>query len=464
MKQFITSMTAITGFSFFQRLCDRMMTLRMISMVCLTCLSVSHFSRPAQAISLIRDAEIENTLSIYLTPLLQSAGLSPNSVSLFIVRDSNLNAFVAGGQKIFVHTGLLVKAQNASQVIGVLAHETGHIVGGHLVRMKDAKANAFVKQIAGILVGSAAAILTNRGDAAGAVIAGSQEASLRDFLSFTRIQEQAADQVGLELVQRIGLTPDGLLEFFKVLGNQDALLSVNQDPYLRTHPVTQDRVRFIRDFMERNPQKRNIALENQLNLLHNRMRGKLIGFIDVPQTVLRRYPITDKSVLATYARTIAYHRLSEKDRSLYELQKLLDQAPDDPYFLELQAQIHYENGDIPEAIAGYQQALDLLPQNNLIRELLAQALSASDTEPDLARASEHLYQIVNKEPRNANAWRLLGISEGKRGLIGRAELALSESALNRGQKQQALMHAKRAQSHLPSDSLLYRRSEEILEN
>ena len=419
---------------------------------------------PFMLFPLIRDAEIEQTLNLYLTPLLQAAGLTPSSVSLFIVKDSHLNAFVAGGQKIFIHTGLLVKAENASQVIGVLAHETGHIVGGHLIRTRDAQTNAFIKQIASILVGSAAAILTNSGEATGSVIAGAQQTYLRDFLSFSRVQEQAADQVGLKLVQKIGLTADGLLEFFKILGKQDALLSTNQDPYVQTHPLTQDRIRFIRDFIERTPQQRNQLFEQQLNVLHERMRGKLIGFLNVPQTVLRRYPITDKSVLATYARTIAYHRLSEKDRSLYELQKLRDQYPNDPYFIELKAQIYYENGNIQQAIEGYQQAFALLPQNNLIRELLAQALITNDTEQDLVEASKHLYQIVQTEPENTNAWRLLAIAEGKRGLVGRAQLALSEAALNQKNKDVALMHARRAQSYLPSDSLMYRRTEEILDN
>jgi predicted Zn-dependent protease len=209
--------------------------------------------------------------------LFQSAGLSPSAVDIILIDDPSLNAFVAGGQNIFLHTGLLMRADSAGQVIGVIAHETGHIVGGHIAARINEMREASKSLLVTYLLGIGAAIATGRGEIAAATISGGSDIALKSILSYTRGQEQAADQAATRLLQATGQTPEGLLEFMEILGGQEALLSTNQDPYLRTHPVTRERISFLSHALEESPY-RGQPTSQEFERMHARTRAKLIGY------------------------------------------------------------------------------------------------------------------------------------------------------------------------------------------
>ena len=252
--------------------------------------------QPAQArsFSFIRDAEIEDTIRLFGAPLFAVAGLEPSAVRVYLVKDPSLNAFVAGGQKIFINTGLLIASDNANQVIGVIAHETGHITGGHLARSQDALRDASAQSILAFVLGAAAAVAGQAG-AGQAIIAGGTQLAQRSFLKYSRVQESSADQAALSMLEQTGQSAKGMLVFFDKLGDQEALLTASQDPYVRTHPLTRDRVDTIRAHVARSANS-NVAERPVFVERHSRMRAKLIAFLRSPVTTFRKYPAKDNSL------------------------------------------------------------------------------------------------------------------------------------------------------------------------
>ena len=206
----------------------------------------------AQQISIIRDAEIERDIKIYATPIWHAAGLDPDVVRVHLVNNDSINAFVAAGQRIFVFTGMLKVAEDPLQVIGVLAHETGHITGGHLARFQDGLKGASTISILSLVLGAAA--MAAGAPAAGAAILGSGgEFATRSFLIYSRTQESAADQAGLGFLTASEQSGSGLISFFEYLGDQEALMTENKDPYVRSHPMTSERIERLRADAEKLP-------------------------------------------------------------------------------------------------------------------------------------------------------------------------------------------------------------------
>ena len=285
----------------------------------------------AQQLSIIRDAEIEDTIRGYAAPLFSAAGLSSDFVEIHIVSSSQLNAFVAGGQKIFVFTGLLLASENPGQIIGVLAHEVGHITGGHLARAHDALRTATTQSILAAVLGAAAAV-GGRGDVAGAIILGGAQLSQASLLRYSRTQESSADQAALNLLEATGQSAAGLLAFLDILGDQEALLQESQDPYVRSHPLTRERLRTVRNHIAGSPHSaRTDSPESVAE--HRRMKAKLIGFLRPPARVLKAYPESDKSVEGRYARAILRYRIPLLEMALAEIDALLAAHPDNPLLL-----------------------------------------------------------------------------------------------------------------------------------
>ncbi|MGE5145897.1 MAG: M48 family metalloprotease, partial [Candidatus Eiseniibacteriota bacterium] len=312
-----------------------------------------------QQMSFIRDSEVENTIRFYVTPIFRYAGLDPDNVQIHLVNDPRLNAFVANGQHIFINTGLLIASQNALQVIGVIAHETGHIHGGHLLRAREAIRNAQIQSLIALALGMGAAVAARDGGAAVATLGLGSKIVEGTFLKYTRTQEQSADQFALTALDAEHLSSRGLLEFFQILENQEFLLADRQDPYMRTHPLTQDRIEFVRNHVEHSPYS-NLKLPPIYAELHARMRAKLIGFLDAPSRTFQLYKETDKSIPARYARAIAYHKAASTQKALAEVDSLIAERPKDPYFHELKGQILFEVGRPADSVVSYQKAVDLL--------------------------------------------------------------------------------------------------------
>lgn len=415
----------------------------------------------AQGISLIRDAEIEDNIRKMATPLFKAAGLNPDSVSIHLVNDKSLNAFVADGQRMFMNTGLLMRANTASQVIGVIAHETGHISGGHLSRFGKAIEQSTAKALIATIIGVAAGIGTGRGDVGGAIIAGGQQAATRGFLSFSRTQENSADQAALKFLDDTKESARGLLQFMEILEGQELLNAANQDPYARTHPLSEDRISAIRAHVSRSSYS-DSNTDPSLVKAFARSKAKLIGYFEQPTHTLRLYPTSDTSVPARYARAFAYSRIPEPEKALAEMDALLQAVPDDPYFLEFKAQILFENGNVADAIPPFRRAVEQLPNEPLLRTEIAQVLIESQRKEDLEEAVEHLKFGLSRDRNSTSAWRYLGIAYGKLGDVGRSSLALAEAALMRGEGGEVRFHAGRAAEMFPRGSPEWLQAEDLL--
>ena len=419
----------------------------------------------SKSLRLIRDAEVERIIRAYATPLFQAAGLSPSAIDVYLVNDSALNAFVVPGLDMFIHTGLLMRAESPLQVIGVIAHETGHLAAGHTATRGAHLRRSSQSLIASYVLGLAAAIASGRPELGQAVIAGGYDIALKGALSYTRSQESAADQSAVSLLNGTGQSPRGLLEFLRILGEQEVLLSSNQDPYLRSHPLTRDRIRFLQEQSRISPYGPARARPGFV-AMHARLRAKLIGFLEPNARVLQHYPLEDNSLPARYARAIARYRSSDLTAALTQIEALIAEYPSDPYFHELRGQMLFESGRIAEALQAYETAVRLLPDAPLLRLSLAQVqLEANSPElngPELnAKALGHLTEVLRYEPGNSFAWRLAAIAHGRNGDVGMTALALAESALARGQGGEAHQQAVRAQKILAKNSTGWLRANDV---
>lgn len=396
---------------------------------------------------LIRDAEIERTIREYARPIFATAGMSADQVKVYLIRDNRLNAFVAGGRNIFLNTGLLVRAKSADQVIGVIAHETGHIVGGHLIRLRNAIREAQVKQIIAFLLGAAAAVAARDGRAGAAAIGLGARVAEGTLLKYSRANERAADQFAVTAMNRAGISSRGMVEFMKIVQNQELLITANQDPYIRTHPVTAARIDFLREQVARSPVS-NRRLPPRFIEMHQRMRAKLIGFLASPSAVFRTYRSDDNSLASRYARAIAHHRQAETAEALELVDGLIKERKRDPYFHELKGQILFESGRASLAVVSLRAAVKLAPGEALLRTALGQALLALGPERTTRAALAHLRVAVRGDNTLPLAWRLLGIAHGKLGDIGLASLALAEYGFLIGDKKQVYGNIGRAERHL----------------
>lgn len=415
----------------------------------------------AEQLQLIRDAEIENTIRTYSTPLFQAAGLSPQGIRLFLVQDRALNAFVAGGLNMFINTGLLIEAEDPAEVIGVIAHETGHIAGGHLARSGPALETTTATLIATYLLSLGAALATGESAVGAAVLSGGQDIALRNLLQYTRTQENSADQAAVRLLQATQQSPEGLLNFMETMSGQEVLLTSNQDPYLRTHPLTQDRIDFLRQALNQSPYA-NKPTDQELVRLHERMRAKLIGFLRPMNQVLRSYPTSDTSLPARYARAIAYYRVPDLEKGLTEIDALLQEQPNDPYFHELKGQMLLEHGRVAESVPEYEAAARALPEEAQIRQALARAQIALDTREMDRAALENLTLTLAEEPNNSAAWRLAAIAHGRLGDQAMTALSLAEAALARGRFEEARERARHAAGLLPANSAPWLRAHDLV--
>jgi predicted Zn-dependent protease len=413
-----------------------------------------------QGIRLIRDAEIENIIRDYSTPLFQAAGLNPQSIQVYLVVDNSLNAFVTAGQRMFINTGLLMKSDDPLEVIGVIAHETGHMAGGHSITRSQEARGAQTKAIAAYVLGLASALATGQPGLATAVISAGQDVALKGLLSYTRGQEQAADQAAVRYLNETGQSPRGVLEFMRILSGQEILLAANQDPYLRSHPLTQDRIAFMERAVADSPYG-NTPARPEFIVMQARIQAKLIGFLRSTRDVFRAYPETDRSLPARYARTIALYRAADLGQALPMIDQLIAEHPVDPFFHELRGQMLFENGRLADALPSYRRAVELLDSSAMVRLSLAHTLVELDAPALDEEAIDQLEAVLASEPRNSLAWRLSAIAYGRKGDKGMTALSLAEAALLRGQLVDARGQAARAQDLMPRGSPGWLRAQDL---
>jgi predicted Zn-dependent protease len=415
-------------------------------------------SAQQQRISFIRDAEVEATIRAFATPLFTAAGLDPNAIRVHLINDSSLNAFVANGLNMYINTGLLIRAENAGQVIGVIAHETGHIMGGHLARARDNMEGATTEAIVAMVLGAAAAV-AGAPDAGVAIIMGGTQAAERGLLRYSRQMESSADQSGVNLLEKTQQSARGMMEFLDILADQELLTAGRQDPYVRTHPISRDRVEFIRHSLT-TARYADAPIRPEFVELQKRMRAKLQGFID-PTRALQTYKENDQSIEARYARAIAYSRRPDYAKAIPLMDELIAERPNDGYFYEMKGQMVFESGNAKEAERLYAKASELLPNEPLIRIDLARIEIETDS-PEATRAAITNLEVARRnETDNTELWRLLAVGYGRDGQIAMASLAQAERALLQGRKPEARAFAERAERGLPSGSAGWLRAQDI---
>ncbi|MFW0777093.1 MAG: M48 family metalloprotease [Rickettsiales bacterium] len=426
-----------------------------ISALCAICLS----AQPAYALPLIRDAEIEYTLRNYGDPLFKAAGLKPSAVKIFIVNGSSLNAFVAGGSNLFLNTGLIMATKDASMLIGVMAHETAHIAGGHLARGGEKLKDAQLGTIMSMVLGAAAAAATRKPEAAAAVMTGTQSSLMRNFLAYTRTQEEAADQAALTYLDKTNTSASGLLDTFALLQRNERMHISAPDPYLRSHPLSSSRIEHVRNHV----QQSNIPegkYPSRYKAMHDRMVAKLYGFMETPERTMRKYPLASKDAASRMARAIAYYKMPDTDRALIEMDSLIKDWPNDPFFHELKGQILFESGRVEDALTSYLKANQLLPKSPIILTELAKVELAQKPER-LQSAVGHLQKANSIDNSNPYAWRLLATAYGKAGNMGQSHLALAEEALLYNKPDDGFTQASRALGLLKQGSPAHQRAQDV---
>lgn len=440
---------------------------RALCVICVAIMAVLLLKPAAQAQSgsaptIIRDTEIENILKTWSEPVIKGAGLAPEAIKMILVQDNNINAFVAGGPNIFLFTGLLTRSESPDEIIGVIAHELGHIRGGHLVRARGALENASYESLLGVVLGIGAAVLTGEGGLASAIVAGTQSTAYNRFLAFSRVQESSADQSALDSLERAQINPEGLVGFMRKLENEELLPASQQNQYVRTHPLTRDRVAAMQAGLERSAYK-DKPLPAQWHEDHARMLAKLVGFI-TPEQVEWKYDSRDNSIAAAYAHAIASYRQNKTDKAIAQIDALLKREPDNPYFLELKGQMLVDFGRVKEALPFYRRSVEILPAASLIRTAYAHALieSAGNDRTKLNEAIMHLQRSLKDESRSSRIHRLLATSYGRLGQEPRAKLHLAEEALLRGQIPYAKQQATAASQGLEEGTNPWLRAQDIL--
>ena len=412
----------------------------------------------AQGIPLIRDTEIENLLNDYARPIFRAAGLGSGRVTMRIVRSDAFNAFVMDGRNVFIHTGALMQSETPNQVIGVIAHETGHISGGHMAalraRIAKDQTRALLMQALGIgmmIAGGVAGGDTSRelGSAGQGVMMGGTEVVMRSMLAERRSQESAADQAGLKFLEATRQSGRGMLETFERFAQQEYLSDAHKDIFARSHPVAVDRISRLRDLVQKSANYKEKD-PPALQLRHDLMRAKLTGYLERPQAVLNRYPATDTSLPARYGRAIARFFQGGQNglaAALAEVDGLIRERPDNPFFHELKADFLKRSGRMQEAVPLLRQALKLLPDAPLIRVELAGALQGTDAPAAIAESAELLRKSL-VDDQNPQAYRLLANAYGKQGKVPQADAVVAQAYYLEGDIKQAQIFAKRAQRGL----------------
>jgi predicted Zn-dependent protease len=411
--------------------------------------------------ALIRDAELEEILKSYITPIFEAAGLNPKSIHIYIIHTNEVNAFAMGGGKIAMTTGFLLKATSALQVIGVLAHETAHIAGNHVIRGAEAYEKALLQGLIGT-IGGVAAGLAGSPEAAMGLILGSQEMAKSHFLKFSRTQESSADQGAARFLDKLGYSSRGLLEFMQILHKDDLLAEQYIDPYAITHPLHSERIDFFRSHLSRSPHA-DTGLPKKFDENFDRLQVKLAAFTTSPDIILSQFKTGDRTLLARYGKAIAHFQNSHIDESLKEIDSLLQEFPQDPHFWDLKGQILFESGKIQKSAKAYEKAVNLSPHTPLFRVSWAHALIESNDPHKLETAHAELLRAKTDEPDNPFTYRLLAIYYGKKEKIDLAALSLAEMALLVGDLPTAVQQAKRSLHLLKNDPVNQARAKDILE-
>lgn len=417
-------------------------------------------AQPAQAQSILRDAETEAMFREMSAPLVTAAGLRPADVTFVLVNDDSINAFVAGGQTIYVHTGLIQAATSANEVQGVVAHELGHIADGHVITSEQGTKPAMGIYLLSMVLGLAA-MAAGSGEAGAGILGMGQQAAMSKFLSFSRVQEATADASAVKYLTTAGITGRGMLSFFKTMQQQEYRYGLaNLDPFMQSHPLSGTRIATLEADLKASPtwsKPSDPALEERFR----RVKAKLNGYLLPPPQALQKYPDSDRSIYAHYARAYAYHRAGYPEKADAEAEALVAARPDDPYFQEIMGQILLEAGKPKLALAPLRRATEGSRSNPLIATTYGHALIATEDAANYNEAKRVLRTAVARDDENPFAWYQLGTVYELTGDDARAALASAERASMTGDNRTAVSRARAAMAGIPKNTPDWIRAQDI---
>ena len=398
---------------------------------------------------LISDTETQDYLASVVKPLFQAAGVAFNKNKLLIVNDSSLNAFVSDGNYLFVHTGTLLAAKNTNELAGILAHETGHIMGGHIVRQKLKLEKMQYVMLGSVLAAGAAAVSTGRGDAAMAVILGSQSSALNSMLHYQIQEERSADESAVKLLSQTHQSTNGLLHFMQKIRQRNQMSGIVETDYFSNHPLTSERISHFREASKNNHYSEQSPLDARFALV----QAKLSGFMEDANKVWRRYPAESQSAAAQYAHSILYFKQNKFEQALQLIDDLIKKQPQNAYFYEQKGQFLFESGKVKDSVNAYQKALDLLPNNYLLQISLAHALLESGESSQNVQKATALLQKSLISNESSFAWQLLAQAYDRGGKKAAAYYATAEFNYMMGNPETALKQLEFAGKNSPDKSL-----------
>jgi predicted Zn-dependent protease len=422
-------------------------------------LAILALAQPAQAQGILRDAETEAMFQDMTGPLAQAAGLGPRAVKVVLVNDDSINAFVVGGQAIYIHSGLIQAADTGNQVQGVIAHELGHIADGHVALGDRGSKPAMGIYLLSMVLGLAT-MAAGGGEAGAGILAAGQQAALGKYLAFSRVQEATADASGSRYLQTAGISGKGMIGFFKKLQQQEYRYAGQIDPYMQSHPLSGDRVANLTAELQASPAWTK-PFDPKLEERFKRVKAKLMGYVMDPGRTLAEYPPSDQSVYAHYARAYAYHKAGYPDKADAESAALIVRAPDDPYFQEIRGQILLEAGRPVDALTPLRAATEGSRHNALIATTFGHALIATEDKANYDEAIRVLRAAVNRDDQNPFAWYQLGTAYERTGDTARAALATAERASMTGDSRTAVSSARYALANIPNSSSDWLRAQDI---
>ena len=410
--------------------------------------------------TILRDTEIEEILHQDADPIFVAAGLDPKTVKIILIGSKQINAETTSGPTILINTALIMEAETPNQLIGVIAHETGHAAGGHIARSDEGMKTALRTFLLTVGLGIAAAV-AGRPDAGAALMYNANYFATLDYLGYSRIQEADADQAAVTYLERAGESSKGLVDFFDKFRYEEVFDHAHQYPFFQSHPLSSDRIEALHVRAEKQHHY-DVADTPEMIERHKLMVAKIRGFMDPPFQTLTKYKDSDPSFPARYARAIAYYKTGETDRSLKAIDALIAERPENPYLYELKGQVLFEDGKIKESEAPYRKAVELKPNASLLHMFFGQTLASEDDKTKLDEAIAQLQRSLDFENDNPETWQFLARAYDQKGEPGLARLATAEQNFALGQLKDARVFAMRAREMLPKNTPQGRRATDIV--
>ena len=432
---------------------------RVLSALLVAALVWSPMAQAQGGPSILRDAETESLFADMSAGIVKAAGLNPRDVKVVLINDPSINAFVVGGQTVYVHSGLIQAADNANEVQGVIAHEVGHIADGHVIAGEAAMKPAMKMTILSMVLGLAA-MAAGAGEAGMGVLGLGQQAAMSNYLAFNRVQESTADASGMRYLNAAGVSGRGMLSFFKKLQQQEYRYRGEIDPFMQTHPLSGERIANLTADIQASKayaNKNDPALEERFK----RVKAKLAGYVLPPEATLKLYPPSDQSITAHYARAYAYHKGGYPDKADAEAAALVLAEPHNPYFQEIAGQILLESGKPRAALVPLRAATEGSRTNPLIATTFGHALIATEDKANLPEAIRVLRVATQRDDDNPWAWMQLGTAYEQSGDEARAALATAERASMTGDQRTAVVSAKYAMANIPANTPDWIRAQDI---